>query len=84
MLGALMAMRWRAVLAVVAIWIVAFVRAGAFGASDGEAPPVEIVPRVGHSGSVNSVAISPDGKTALSGSDDATLKLWDLATRWCL
>jgi WD40 repeat protein len=42
--------------------------------------PVEIVPQVGHSNEVFSVAISPDGKTALSGSRDHTLKLWDLAT----
>ena len=34
----------------------------------------------GHKGSVNSVAFSPDGRTALSGSADETLKLWDLAT----
>ena len=34
----------------------------------------------GHTKSVGSVAISPDGRTALSGSDDNTLKLWDLAT----
>ena len=34
----------------------------------------------GHSGGVSSVAIAPDGRTALSGSDDRTLKLWDLAT----
>ncbi|MHC5729339.1 MAG: WD40 repeat domain-containing protein, partial [Nostoc sp.] len=34
----------------------------------------------GHSGSVNSVAISPDGKTLASGSDDETIKLWNLAT----
>jgi WD40 repeat protein len=29
---------------------------------------------------VNSVAFSPDGKTALSGSDDKTIKWWDLST----
>jgi RNA polymerase sigma factor (sigma-70 family) len=32
----------------------------------------------GHTGAVTSVAISPDGKNALSGSDDNTLKLWNL------
>ena len=30
-----------------------------------------------HSGDVNSVAFSPDGKTIVSGSDDRTLKVWD-------
>ena len=29
---------------------------------------------------MNSVAIAPDGRTALSGSEDKTLKLWDLAS----
>ncbi|MDT9296124.1 MAG: WD40 repeat domain-containing protein, partial [Arthrospira platensis PCC 7345] len=29
---------------------------------------------------VNAVAIAPDGKRAVSASDDKTLKLWDLAT----
>ena len=43
-----------------------------------EGPKIEIVPQLGHSRGVNSVAIS--GKTALSGGDDGTLKLWDLAT----
>jgi WD40 repeat protein len=33
-----------------------------------------------HSYSVNSVAFSPDGKTALSGSWDNTVKWWDLSS----
>ena len=32
----------------------------------------------GHDGRVNSVAFSPDGKTLASGSDDYTIKLWDV------
>jgi hypothetical protein len=34
----------------------------------------------GHTDSVRSVAFSPDGRGALSGSNDETLKLWDVAT----
>lgn len=34
--------------------------------------------RIYHSDSVTSVAFSPDGKYALSGSRDMTLKLWDV------
>jgi WD40 repeat protein len=32
----------------------------------------------GHEGSVLSLAVSPDSKTALSGSADTTMRLWDL------
>ena len=35
---------------------------------------------IGHGDSVNSVAFSPDGQLAISGSDDATMILWDIET----
>jgi WD40 repeat protein len=34
----------------------------------------------GHSGEVQSVALSPDGSRMLSGSDDGTAWIWKLAT----
>jgi len=40
----------------------------------------EIFVQLGHSSSVNSVAFSPDGRYALSGSFDNTLKLWEVST----
>ncbi len=40
----------------------------------------EVATLTGHSDSVNAVAITPDGKQAVSASGDNTLKLWDLAT----
>ena len=39
---------------------------------------VEVVPEVGHSREVTSVACFPDGGTVLSGSADRSLKLWDV------
>ena len=40
----------------------------------------KVIASVGHSGFVLSVQFSPDERFALSGSDDGTIKLWDLAT----
>ena len=38
----------------------------------------------GHRGWINSVAILPDGSRGLSGSDDTTVRLWNLETGECL
>ena len=40
--------------------------------------PLVFVP-LGHSKCIQSVTISPDGRYALSGSEDQTLKLWDIS-----
>ncbi|MFH1982499.1 MAG: caspase family protein [Pseudomonadota bacterium] len=42
------------------------------------AEPPELFLQLGHSSSINAIAISADGKFVISGSDDRTLKLWDI------
>ncbi|MDE3258695.1 MAG: Ig-like domain-containing protein [Gemmatimonadota bacterium] len=43
--------------------------------------PEQIATLEGHTRAANSVAFSPDGATLASGSDDGTLKLWNVATQ---
>jgi WD40 repeat protein len=43
-------------------------------------PPVEIVRVVGHSKAITALAFSPDGKILATGSQDYTVKLWNVAT----
>ena len=38
----------------------------------------------GHTAAVTSVTVTPDGKHAVSGSEDKTLRLWDLTTGGCV
>ncbi|HEV3203937.1 MAG TPA: WD40 repeat domain-containing protein [Gemmataceae bacterium] len=42
--------------------------------------PAGLITLKGHTETIYAVAISPDGKTMVTGSFDKTLKLWDLAT----
>ncbi|MBY0525632.1 MAG: WD40 repeat domain-containing protein [Gemmataceae bacterium] len=52
------------------------------GEDDVRSVPLTVVERpfTGHTASVLCIAISPDGKQAVSGSEDRTLRLWDTAT----
>lgn len=57
-----------------------------FFEEDGQAtiPPGQCIRKfIDHTGNVRSVKLSPDGKLALSGSVDKTLKLWNVASGKC-
>lgn len=43
-------------------------------------PPLWHHSLVGHTGGINSIAVTPDGSQILSGSNDKTVKLWDFET----
>ena len=55
---------------------------GRFGS--GRLSPVDACGPSGHTANVQSVCLSPDGLWALSGSDDKTLRLWEVATGKCV
>jgi WD40 repeat protein len=74
-------MRIRAILPLVGMLLIACL----FPATTptAEAPPVSGLGRnalTGHTGPVDSVAWSPDGKELASGSDDKTIMVWDVAS----
>lgn len=47
-------------------------------------PTHESISYVGHTGRIRSLSIHPSGLFALSGSDDQTVRLWEVATGRCL
>lgn len=49
-------------------------------AGDSPAPRAEMVSLLPHSGSVNAVALSPEGRLLATGAEDFSIKLWDPAT----
>jgi WD40 repeat protein len=49
-----------------------------------EQPELELMLHIGHTGTIYSVCFSPDGRYALSGSWDKTVKLWHVETGRCI
>ena len=56
------------------------VAGGNISAKAQDATKFEVVPIIGHAGSISTIEYSVDGRFALTGSWDSTLKLWEIVT----
>jgi WD40 repeat protein len=70
------------------VWVAAALMmalAPALEAAAQDKPKIEVVPQIGHSTAIYSVAFSPDGRQVLSGSHDGTTRAWNcvVASRAC-
>src|SRR5688572_16865491 len=76
--------RWSAVRAAVLVVATAVVVMRIFSSEPAaqippQVPP-ELVLQTGHTGPINAIALSSDGRFLVSGSNDNTIRLWDMAT----
>lgn len=73
-------MRWISLLVMIASSVAGFSDRVAPAAPSGGKEAANVHTQLGHTGEVFDVAFSPDGKFAISGGFDKTLKLWEVAT----
>ncbi len=73
-------LRFRRLCRFLAVWfgVIAILSVNSASAFASEKP--EIFVQLGHSGYINSIVFSPDGRYVLSGGDDKVIKLWETAT----
>ncbi|MHC1592864.1 MAG: WD40 repeat domain-containing protein, partial [Methermicoccaceae archaeon] len=64
-----------------AVWVVIFIVLFMLPTSGVAVSDESVATLEGHSDTVRSVAFSPDGKLVASGSNDGTVKLWNVSTR---
>ena len=74
-------MRWLILSLIILVGIIGLSGEPTVTAPAQQKPKPQIVTQLGHAGGILSVVFSRDGKLALSGSGDKTLKLWDIASR---